>query len=253
MITSWRNPFQTSSTLSSLSTGVKAPGDLMTSLHDAHKFGTQAAQTFLDKRVISNDDDFYAAIPKMKLMSFSGLTKKFVRISDKTVVLKADRSLFARMAVIAQSRSMDMKTVLSFSLGPLPWSLANVDGSLAKTPKSKLLHLLESTCEARETDTPPNTAWLIDRKAFFQSMSNVPATIGGIADHLWKMVSIHVTAPGSRVDFVVDQYPDISIKSGERSKRARSGSVVTAVTRASQPSPKQWKKFPSLGANKSSL
>ena len=42
------------------------------------------------------------------------------------IQLRADAALFARLAVLAQQRSMDMAQVLSYpGLGPLPWSLAN--------------------------------------------------------------------------------------------------------------------------------
>ena len=51
---------------------------------------------------------------------------------------------FARLAVVAQSRSLDMRSVLHYELGPVPWSLATPDGGLVKTDKSCLLHLLES-------------------------------------------------------------------------------------------------------------
>ena len=59
-------------------------------------------------------------------------------------MVRADRKLFARPIVIAQARKLDMREVLKFSLGPVPWSFAMPDGTLAKTSKAKLLALLES-------------------------------------------------------------------------------------------------------------
>ena len=51
----------------------------------------------------------------------------------KDIVRKADRSLFGQMLIIAQSRQLHMKDLLSHPLGPLLWALANGDGSLWKT------------------------------------------------------------------------------------------------------------------------
>ena len=50
------------------------------------------------------------------------------------------RYLFGHMVVVAQSREIDMKQVLSHPLGPIPWALANGDGSLRKTDKAKFMN-----------------------------------------------------------------------------------------------------------------
>ena len=72
---------------------------------------------------------------------------------------------------------------------------------------------------------------------------------------MFRQVTRSLRAGGSRVDFVTDQYPEISIKGGERQRRAdvRSGPLRTNVTRSNQPTPKQWRRFLSLGENKASL
>ena len=62
----------------------------------------------------------------------------------KNKPLRGDRGMFAGLLVVAQSRGMDMRNVLQYSLGPLPLALATVDGSLAKANKTKILGLLES-------------------------------------------------------------------------------------------------------------
>ena len=57
-----------------------------------------------------------------------------------------------------------MKTLLQYSLGPLPWALATPDGNLAKTDKAKLMPLLEEGTEPEE-DIPPQSAWILDGMA----------------------------------------------------------------------------------------
>ena len=54
-------------------------------------------------------------------------TKK-VSSDDKTIILKSDRSLFGRIIIIGQSRKIDVRELLKFSLGPLPWFLASAEG-----------------------------------------------------------------------------------------------------------------------------
>ena len=43
------------------------------------------------------------------------------------VVLRVDRTFFARLTIVAQTRSLDMRDVLCFELGPVHWSLATLD------------------------------------------------------------------------------------------------------------------------------
>ena len=53
-----------------------------------------------------------------------------------------------------------------------------------------------------------------------------------------------------RVDFVGDQYPNISIKNIERERRSNSGQLAVAIASSQQLCPRQWKKYLSCGRNK---
>ena len=55
--------------------------------------------------------------------------------------------LMLYVLLIAQTRTMDMKEVLSFELGPILWSVASIDGSPNKTTKSVLTSQLEKDIE----------------------------------------------------------------------------------------------------------
>ena len=63
--------------------------------------------------------------------------------SIRSVVPRSDRSLFSRLIVVSQTRSLKLEEVFCFELSALPWSLATVDGGLQKTAKSKMIPLLE--------------------------------------------------------------------------------------------------------------
>ena len=78
---------------------------------------------------------------KAKLKTFTDLNKKIKVEASKNreVALKAERRLFAQMIVIADCRNLQMSEVLAHPLGPLPWTLANPDGTLRKTNKAASL------------------------------------------------------------------------------------------------------------------
>ena len=68
---------------------------------------------------------------------------KACSIKDRILMLKADHDIFARMLVICGKRNVLLKEVLTYSLGPIPWSLATADGDFVKSVKSKLLDTIE--------------------------------------------------------------------------------------------------------------
>lgn len=73
------------------------------------------------------------------MKTFSEINKlRVAKCTSKETVLKADHKLFGHMVLIATSRKVDIKSVLTHLLGPLPWSLGNCDGTLKKTSKSTL-------------------------------------------------------------------------------------------------------------------
>ena len=67
---------------------------------------------------------------------------------------------------------------------------------------------------------PLNAAVMIDAMAILQSITSPPTTFLDLA----IMIFDKITAQGyKRVDFVTDQYPDLSIKTYERRSRGRQG------------------------------
>lgn len=169
--------------------------------------------------MLSSDVPFHDPLKKLKLVSFTSSTLSKVKISGKDVMIKADRNLFARLLIAAQKRSMDLREMFEYSLGPVPWSLASADGSLCKTDKSKLLESL-----TKEIET-------------FQELAL------DVFHH-----AVPRTSLARRIDFVTDRYPEISIKHLERRKRAR-----VKITGSAQKCRRQWKKYLSSGDNKSEL
>ena len=88
------------------------------------------------------------------------------------------------MAFIATSRELDLFEVFSHELGPIPWALATVHGTLYKFPKSKILEDLEKDIHAIQC--PANIALVIDSFANIQKLKVIsdnrkPATFSEIA------------------------------------------------------------------------
>ena len=189
---------------------------------------------------------------KLKLKTFRSLSiKTKVKTGGKIVQIKADKELFARLVIIAQARSMDLKQVLQYLLGPVPWSLATADGAMCKTPKSKLLPLLESA--ASPVEQPPHgAAHIIDGMAMLQAFKGVPSTFGDLADQLLRLVVARLSA-ASRVDVVFNCYNDMSIKSFERNKRAGTESLLVAIAGSTTKCPKQWGKALHVSANEAAI
>ena len=66
------------------------------------------------------------------------------------IPLKMDRNLFTRMALAGQFRKIDLKTVFTYPLGVMPWSLADAFGFIRKTNKSQLAQLLQKNISILE-------------------------------------------------------------------------------------------------------
>ncbi|KAK3731326.1 hypothetical protein QZH41_001754 [Actinostola sp. cb2023] len=121
-LNNWINPFSPSDSddISHLASGLTAPKKVEDDLLMAHEKGKESMETFMRKRLMTTEVPFYDPIPKLKLANFASATLSSVKISGRDVMLKADRDLFARLLVVAQTRDMDLREVLQYSLGPLP-------------------------------------------------------------------------------------------------------------------------------------
>ena len=251
------NPFDLEQTsLVHLASGVVATDAVKQDLLGAKSIGQERFLTFVKDNIVSESPDVFATIKKAKLKTFSSDMKRLSvpTSKGKEVSLRSSRNLCARLLLLASSRSIDMREVLCYQLGPYPLSLATIDGSRTKTVKASLMHLLEEQApECVVNKVPANSALIIDAMALLQA-TRVPSTFGEISHVLLsQMLSLAQYHNVSRVDFVADRYPEISIKNDERSNRAAGGSTRVSLYGKNQSTPAQWKKFLSNGENKESL
>ena len=66
-----------------------------------------------------------------------------MHITGNAAILKADRSLFGRMIVVAQSWQFKMRAIFVHSLGQIPWALATPEYFSRKNSKAVLAHHLQ--------------------------------------------------------------------------------------------------------------
>ena len=215
----WKDPFEDQD-LVNVSTGMIATPDVVNDLLNAYEKGKAAYDQFIDSRLYSNRNSlFFDTLHKLQLKTFGSMNKKIVNVKGKELVLTIDRNLFAKMAVVAQSRNLNMKDVLRYELGPFPWSIATCDGSLRKTNKETLSNNLENMTVQAENVTE-NSSTIIDAMAIIQkTVGTVNVnTFSDIAKNLFHKILSEGTM-SNRIDVVFDTYKDLSIKNIERSRR----------------------------------
>ena len=224
---SWVNPFKSrkaTEPLVNIVSAEKATDRITDDVRTAEKKGNAAFAGFVEKRLKSNEIDYlYAPLPKSNLQTFGNVVKS--RTTATAVVVKADRGLFARMVVTAHHRQMNMQEMLTYPLGPLPWS---ADGAPSKTATSALLHILEGKAQPVE-DVPASAVWIQGGGgggvAILHSMKDVPRTFSSLASYVFQLVKSAASQDRTRTDLIMDQYPDVSIKNPEREN-----GVVQAVS-----------------------
>ena len=251
IVKTWGNPFQPSEELVNLATGQVATDEEASDLLFAKEKGLVALREFVETRLITGSTDIHAPMKRLNLKTFADRKQANLKQNSKSSLQQADRNIFARLLIIAQCRDISLKDVLTYELGPLPWSLVSADGSLSKTAKSSLHSLLEHGLEPM-TNHPHADSIIIDFMAVLQSLKHVPTTFSELAEELFDNV-IKSSRPALRVDVVTDQYPTISIKSPERQLRSKGGEIRIKIDSGSQKCPVQWKKYLSCSANKVNL
>ena len=253
------NPFtQESESLVNFATGVVLPNDSADGLIRSTEKGRQQMNTFVEKRLNTNQVSFWDPIPKLKVKTFESTTRKIQvkAVSDKLVTVGADRELFGRLLIAANVRQINLKQVLCYELSSVPFSLAYQDGSLRKTNKSTLAALIESKVNVcpRLEPFPRYTIHLIDGMALVQVLKSAgSSTFGELASKYFKAISTSL-ANCKEVHIVFDQYWDVSINAGERARRGSlNASLEVKIHGPSTPVPKQWGKYIPNPQNKTNL
>ena len=85
---------------------------------------------------------------KLKLITFFNMKKvKPWKVNSNIVPLQATNDLLAKISLVAQIISFDLKSIFKFPLAHLPWALAEPNSALKKISKASLLHKIKSKVE----------------------------------------------------------------------------------------------------------
>ena len=166
--------------------------------------GEEAAAEFVEARLNDKSVEFHAPMKKMKLKTFADMavTKKIPTSKQKTVTIRAERNLLGQLLILAHSHNISFEKLFKFLLSPIPWSLATADGSLAKTQKAQLMHVLESEGQQEATVIDfEKSVFVIDGNALIQAITHLPKTFGELAEIVFK-----VLPKADTVHFVTDSY-----------------------------------------------
>ena len=248
--------------LINISTGMHASKEVQDSLLNSINEGTQRVKSFVDGSLSNGQSrSFYNPISRSKLKSFEDMTKKTklkCRSGDTVNVHINPELVFRRALALANCREdVTVEKVLSYPIGPIPTSMFHDDGTMRKTCKADLAHILEQdvvVCQILSIFDISRTTHIRDGMALLQSINAKRfKTFGELAlDFVRNQVACFQYA--SVVADIFDRY-DIqnSIKSSERERRSKSffnPKVFQVIEGRIIP---DWKKFLSSGENKQSL
>ena len=227
-----------------ISTGVLAIEKVESDILSAKEKGQAAFDTFVKTKLSKEKTmSIFDPIKKMDLSSFSSMNKtKTWKVNSTIIPVQASKELFAKISLVAHIRSLDMRSIFKFPLGPLPWALAEPMGTLKKTSKATFLHKLEGPVEPLERVSG-------DYAMVFDGMVT-NKTFGQLSTDLLEKI-LTTGSKVARIDVVFDVYCDLSIKNVERKRRSKDQLLFKSIIATSQI--KQWGSFLSCNKNKNSL
>jgi len=142
--------------LTNIITRVVMPAEVQKDVCNQHDIGQQKYRKFVEERISTNEVSIWARMQKVQLKTRKCARKSVKhKLADNVVELKDDRSLFARMLIVARLRSeINLKnSVGDHEFTSVPRALFSVTGKLLPcTDKSKLMHILEE--QPTETGIP---------------------------------------------------------------------------------------------------
>ena len=226
-----------------------ATEDVKKNLITAEQKGKQAMKDFVDKH-LCEEPEFFTTIKKMKLKTFSSLKKTAKnKFKNKVIPIKLQSNMFGQLALIMQTREIDLRKLFEYPVGPYPWSLCGPTGELRKTNNASLLHTLEKDVTPGDT-VEDNIVTVLDGMTLIQKAITAGQTFGDLCDTLLRTV-LFLGKDSKRLDLVFDVYCDQSIKNAERLRRG-SGNLMFQNLKPSLPI-KQWNQFLSSTKNKKGL
>ena len=237
-----RNPFHEHAnpdTLFNISTGKSASAETKYFLMNVNTLGKNLRENFI-KKCVEDPSKFEEQLTRQKMKTFA-TERKIYQLSNtekKAISASMLKDMFGAILRIALEKRVDMATVLTYPLTPVPLSLCHVDGKMQKTPKAKLLQELES----RVIHSPPKNVdiVIVDGMFFLHLLVELPQTFGSTASFILKKLC---NLKGRIIYMVFDKNYSPSIKDVERDDRcSERHELVYSITGPEQKRPGDWLK-----------
>ena len=104
IIKEWGDPFKKSATLIGLSSQIQATEHVIKDMFNAGSIGKDQYLDFIQKRIETNEVDFYAPIKQNKHNTLeSAVNMRKVKINGKEVAVRSDRDTFVRLLIMQKN------------------------------------------------------------------------------------------------------------------------------------------------------
>ena len=176
-----------------------------------------------------------------------------VNAHGKIESVNIDRQIVSKLTIIAQSREVDIKTLLQYELTPVPLSLFNLDGSMPKTMKSVTMSWIEGQHAFKQLpDDEHPTLLVIDLMMLLRMICTDKSDCKIFGDISTHVLSVILGMNYKYTALVGDNYT--SSESIKFQERARWGSVkMPEVRNPKKETPFPRHKYMSNPANKLNL
>jgi hypothetical protein len=226
-------------------TKVVVPSEVKNDICSQAEIGQKKYNEFVEERINKTEVSVWARMKKVQLKMWKS-TRKAVKhnTANKIVELKDDRALFARMLIVARSRSeINLKEAIGqHEFTAFPRALFAMDGSLLPcTDKSKLMNILEGlpsqvpVVDTQQTDqgtteeVSTKKVIVVDGMAVVQAMGKPTwvQTCGQWAEHFLATLE-NQTKDYDEIHLVFDRY-DVSNSLKEATRKRRQGCKPATV------------------------
>ena len=238
------------SSLISLSSGIIPTEAIKRDLENAYDKGKSAMDTFIDLQLVNMSKSIYDPLKKLRLGTFTNMNKKMkVKVKGREVQFSSQSEIFGKVALIAQSRSVDLQEIFKYPMGSVPYAPADSMGTMIKTKKADLLAELEKDTTYFSSFLKSSCS-IVDGMALVRKVKCVELTFDKAADEILN-AALSSANGSTKIDIVFDIYKDESVKNVERNRRCSDTLsfkeiVGTSVIR-------QWNSFLGDSNNKNSL
>ena len=146
------NPFEyDGDDLINIVTKAVAALDVQRDIESLEQKGSDKFDEFIESRLRTRNVNFWDPMKKLSLKTWkTSLKETKIKFGDKTMELKEDRGLFARMLIVANARpeiSLE-NTKGTYELSVVPRALFAADGSMHHcSKKSQLMSILEKQAD----------------------------------------------------------------------------------------------------------